>query len=222
MLEDFCLNQLQSQITFHVDEQGMFKDYYISKNSITEYDRAIANFLRTMPALELKQLMPDYKVDHACVLTFSTARGTQGDGFMQQFMAKHKGDPNKPLTEVNSSSLDYFVYSSSELGWINCDRFYSDTPMVDYTVATNSPECNMSMVFLDINSVIKGVPTPQGAVFSQVPEGREVKIVAIRANGNKAEMAVTTSNTKKQATVLNDFKPVSINGLQAEFKKKKL
>lgn len=219
MLEDFCLNGLRSQITFLVDEQGKFKDYYISKTSITEYDRAIANFLRTMPPLDLTQLMPDYKVDHACVLTFGTARGTQGEGYVQQFKAKHTGDPNKPMTNVDAASLDYFVFSSSELGWINCDRFYEEVPMVEYNVLTNTPECTMSMVFTDINSVLKGVPTADGVLFENVPANREVKIVGIRANNHKAEMAVTTSNTTRETTTLNEFKPVSINAMQAEFKK---
>jgi hypothetical protein len=219
MLEDFCINGFRSQITFHVDEQGKFKDYYISKTSITEYDRAIANFLSTMPALDLTQLMPVYKVDHACVLTFGTARGAQPDGYVQQFKAKHTGDPNKPLNDVSTSTLDYFVFSSSELGWINCDRFYDETSTVEYTVLTDTPDCSMSMVFTDINSVLKGVPTADGVLFAEVPANREIKIVGIRAVDNKAEMAVTTSNTSKEVSTLNEFKPVGINALQATFKK---
>ena len=103
-----------------------FNDYYISKTSITEYDRSIASFLKTMPALDLDQLMPKFTYDHACILTFSTARGSSPDGFVQQFKSKHKGDPDKPLTDVDASTLDFFVFSSSELGWINCDRFVED------------------------------------------------------------------------------------------------
>lgn len=222
MLNDFCENGLRSQITFHVKEDGNFSDYYISKTSITEYDRAIASFLKTMPALDLDQLMPEFTYDHACILTFSTARGSSPDGFVQQFKAKHKGDPDKPLTNVDASTLDFFVFSSSELGWINCDRFVEPDERVDYVVETTSPDCSMSLVFTDINSVLKGVPDGDKVVFYDVPKGRSVKVVGIRSNNNNAEMGVVVSNTAKKSVKLNDFKPVGINALQAEFKTTKI
>ncbi len=218
MLEDFCLNGLRTQITFHVDEKGAFKDYYISHTSITEYDRVLANFLRTMPPLDLAQLMPKYATDHACILTFGTATGDTGDGFVQQFKSKHKGDPQKPLTDVDAAALDFFVFSSSELGWINCDRFYEDTERVDYTVLTNTPECTMSMVFTEINSVLKGVPTNDGVLFADIPTGKKIKIVGIRANNKNAEMSIIVSNTSDKKISMNDFKPTGINALQAAFK----
>ncbi|MFM9984175.1 MAG: hypothetical protein ACKVOK_03035 [Flavobacteriales bacterium] len=222
MLNDFCEDGLRSQITFHVKEDGSFNDYYISKTSITEYDRSIASFLKTMPALDLKQLMPAFTYDHACILTFSTARGSSPDGFVQQFKAKHKGDPDKPLTDVDASALDFFVFSSSELGWINCDRFVEDEERVDYTVETSSPDCTMSLVFTDINSVLKGVPEGDKVVFYDIPKGRNVKVVGIRSNGSTAEMGVVVSNTSSKSVKLNEFKPVGINALQAEFKATKI
>lgn len=222
MLNDFCANGLRSQITFHVKEDGNFSDYYISKTSITEYDRSIASFLKTMPALDLEQLMPKFTHDHACILTFSTARGSSPDGFVQQFKSKHRGDPDKPLTDVDASTLDFFVFSSSELGWINCDRFVEDDERVDYVVETSSPDCSMSLVFTDINSVLKGVPEGDKVVFYDVPKGRDVKVVGIRSNSNKAEMGVVVSNTSKKTVKLNEFKPVGINALQAEFKTTKI
>ncbi len=219
MLEDYCLNGLRTQITFQVDEAGLFKSYYISHtSSVIEYDRALADFISTMPGLDLSQLMPKYTADHACLLTFGTGVGDSGDGFVQQFKAKHKGDPDKPLTDVEASTLDFFVFSSSELGWINCDRFYEDTEMVDYTVQTNSPECTMSMVFTDINSVLKGIPTDGGVLFEGVPADRSIKLVGIRANNNNAEMSVLASNTSAKKITMNEFKPAGINALQAEFK----
>ncbi|MFN0030941.1 MAG: hypothetical protein ACKVOR_02135 [Flavobacteriales bacterium] len=220
MLEDYCLNKLRTQITFQVDSSGAFKSYYIGHTSNTvEYDRVLADFLSTMPPLDLDQLMPTYTFDHACMLTFGTAAGSSQDGFVQQFKAKHPGKPDEQLSNVETATLDYFVYSSSELGWINCDRFYEDGPRVDYTVNTNSEDCIMSMVFTDINSVLKGAPEGGHVVFTDIPANRPVKLVAIRTDGKKAEMSVVASNTSKRTADMKEYKPASINAIQKEFSK---
>ena len=108
------------------------------------------------------------------------------------------------------------------MGWINCDRFVEDEERVDYTVETSSPDCSMSLVFTDINSVLKGVPEGNKVVFHDIPKGRKVKVVGIRSNGNAAEMGVVVSNTSSKSVKLNEFKPVGINALQAEFKPTKI
>src|SRR5690606_37690568 len=101
MLEEFCLMGYRSEITFKVDKKGNFKSYYVSNSSaLRDYDRVLARFLQTMPALNLDLLMPDYTYDHACILTFSSKRSKSGEGFAQQFKAENKDSIDNPMRNV--------------------------------------------------------------------------------------------------------------------------
>jgi len=70
MLDDFCAQRMYSQITFHLNEDGTFKDYYISHSSREQYDRLLAGTLQSMPPLDIEKFMPRFTEDHACVLSF--------------------------------------------------------------------------------------------------------------------------------------------------------
>lgn len=222
MLEEFCVNDYRSEIQFKVDRNGAFKSYYVfNSNAIREYDRVLAAFLQTMPALELDKLMPKYTDDHACILTFSSKRGNDRQNFVQQFKSKNKAAINNPLQDVEASTLDYFVYSSTELGWINCDRFYdSEQPLVDYVVkSAPSSAGSVSMIFDDINSIVKGVYENGEVVFRGVPSMQKVRLVGIDVIGSQPQMCVVKSNTHDESVELTAYKPFSITELEKTFSK---
>lgn len=220
MLEEFCVNGYHSEIEFKVDRKGAFKSYCVwSSNAIREYDNVLANFLKTMPPIELEKLMPVYNPDHSFILTFSSRKGNDKQNFVQQFKAKNKAGIEGPLQNVEASTLDYFVYSSTELGWINCDRFYdSEQPLVDYYVMSPpSADGSVSMIFDDINSIVKGVYENGRVVFRGVPSMQKVRLVGIGVIGNEPQMCVVKSNTHDQSVELAAYKPFSINELEKTF-----
>jgi len=219
MLEEFCILGLRSEITFKVDEEGNFKSYYISKScDRPDYDRAMVAFLETMPPLDLGQLMPSYNDDHACILTFGSHTGTSQENFASEFKKKHKNELDKPLKNVDASTLDYFIFSSSELGWINCDRFYENGPRVDFVVHNSGiAGGTVSMVFEDINSVLKGVSDGDRITFPGIPANKRVRLIGISSASNDPLMCVTSSNTSAQKAALKNYKPFSIIELEKQF-----
>lgn len=222
MLEAFCVNGYRSEIQFKVDRNGLFKSYYVwNSNAIREYDRVLADFLKTMPALELDKLMPTYTDDHSCILTFSSMKGNDRQNFVQQFKSKNKAGIENPLQNVEASSLDYFVYSATELGWINCDRFYdSEQPLVDYYVMSPpSAAGSVSMIFDDINSIVKGVHEGDKVVFRGIPSMQKVRLVGIDVVGTSPMMCVENANTHDRSSELTAYKPFSINELEKTFSK---
>jgi len=222
MLEEFCVNGYRSEIQFKVDRNGAFKSYYVwNSNAIREYDRVLADFLKTMPPLELDKLMPKYTDDHSCILTFSSMKGNDRQNFVQQFKAKNKAGIANPLQNVEASTLDYFVYSATELGWINCDRFYEgEQPLVDYYVMSPpSAAGSVSMIFDDINSVVKGVYENGQVVFRGVPSMQKVRLVGIDVIGSQPQMCVIKSNTHDKSAELTAYKPFSITELEKTFSK---
>jgi hypothetical protein len=220
MLNDFCGRGLFSEISFTVDSLGRFKDYYISKPSERPYDLSIAEFLKNMPALDIKRIMPVYTYDHKIILEFGKRVATEQVEIASMFKAKHAKELDKPMIEASLAELDYFVLSASQLGWINCDRFAKEEKTTDYVVHVPDPaNSSVSMVFEDLNSVLKGSLEGNQIVFHDVPLGKKVKLIGITSRGNQPTMSQGIASTKEKSARLKDFKPFTVNELEAVFAK---
>jgi hypothetical protein len=220
MLNDFCGEGLFSEISFTVDKQGKFKDYYISKPSQRPYDLAIVEFLRTMPALDIKTIMPVYTYDHKIILEFGKRVETEQVAIAAMFKTKHAKELDKLLVEASLAELDYFVLSASQLGWINCDRFAEEEKTTNYVVNVPDPSnSSVSMVFEDLNSVLKGSLEGGQIVFHDVPVGKKVRLIGISGGPGQPAMSLSMASTKQKSATLKDFKPFTVNELEAVFAK---
>lgn len=222
MLEEFCVLGYRSGINFKMDNTGRIVSYYIAKASVSEHDRNLANFMMTMPPLDLTKLMPSYTDDHACMLTFASRQGTEQQTFVQQFKKDLKKNEDGTIASTEAASLDYYIYSSTELGWINCDRFVNETEeLVTVSIHTNDAEnCAVSMVFEDINSILKGVAEDGKIVFYDVPTNKKVKLIGINTSSTQPLMAVRSDYTGVKKIVLDKYKPFTVEELEKEFSKK--
>jgi hypothetical protein len=218
MVDDFCSDKLISRIAFHVNADGSFKDYYIAHESKTAYDRVIAEFLSAMPPLNLSKVMPIYSSDHLCVLTFGHQQGASSDQFVKRFAKRYDyADDRRPMTNVNSSDLDYYMFSSTELGWLNCDRFINErAPLVEFRVKARTTEgSSVSMVFEDRKSIVRGIKMGDEFVFSGVPNDRKVRLVAVDNNGGSPQMQEARTMTSKKVYRMDSYEPMTLSKLDA-------
>jgi len=217
MVDDFCSNKLRSEITFQVDQEGRFKSYYISHSSRQEYDEAIASFLSTMPPLDLRVLMPTYVVDHACILSFGSTISQSQTDFTQQFRKNYASDTTATLGKVKPGLLDYYVMSSSELGWINCDRFVGSSEMlVDYEVPISNANCMVAMIFDNYESILRGQFDGSAYRFNGIAGNEPVHILVLDQSSSAPQMAYLASNTssgKAKKPNLKDFKLSELDAL---------
>lgn len=223
MVNDFCNEKLECQVTFKVKETGEFDSYYISRSAGEKYDNAIVAFLQSMPPLDLKALMPKYTYEHACILTFGSHIGRDQNEIATKFKNKFSKDPDADMTNVNPSDLDFYILTSSELGWINCDRFYeTESPRVDFVVQhNNGKNCTVSMVFEDINSVLKGVTEGGQTVFSGIPSDMRVRVVSIADQDGTPQMSVVSVNTSDESVRMKSYEKFSIKELDMQFANRK-
>jgi hypothetical protein len=221
MLDEFCVLGLRSEITFQVDSSGRFLTYYISKSSTPEYDRAIVSYLENMPALDLVVLMPAYTSDHSCILTFASQEGSIEEKFVGSFRKKYNNNPEEIVSNVDAATMDYFVFSSSELGWINCDRFYDDeVSLVNVEVSNESEQsATVSMVFDDIASIINGINSGPKIKFNEVPANKNFRLIAISNTGLTPMMATSTGNTSGGEVALSSYKPFKLADLEKQLRK---
>jgi hypothetical protein len=115
-------------------------------------------------------------------------------------------------------NVEGYVASVSQLGWINCDRFY-DTPreqLVNVKVK-EADDVKMYMVFNDIKSCLPIYrSSSKEYISSMVPRGKKVKVIALKVIDGKPQMAVTQVNTAVGQLKL-EYKTCSLADIRTNF-----
>jgi len=111
-------------------------------------------------------------------------------------------------------ALNAYLMSTTELGWINCDRFPEVGRKTDVFVMVDTTlRPSVRMVFTDIKSVMSGEFDPQlGAVaFYNIPVGKSVRLVGYSIKDGVPYMAniptQTANNLKKNLNLKQTTKP---------------
>lgn len=101
--------------------------------------------------------------------------------YLKSFNSKYAKFENTPIKNMDVAEANYFLFSVSQLGWINCDRFIDAEETIDLIAQTPvDPNTKLKMVFSDIDGVLKANVIDGKYVFSKVPVGRYVTIVGIK------------------------------------------
>ncbi|GAA4320047.1 hypothetical protein GCM10023184_05030 [Flaviaesturariibacter amylovorans] len=81
---------------------------------------------------------------------------------------------------------------TTALGWINCDRFYNEPgeKVEFYVDAGSSKDVDVKLVFHSIRSVMQGRLQDDRFVFTGIPVGMDVTIVAMKADGSVFGLAL--------------------------------
>jgi hypothetical protein len=116
---------------------------------------------------------------------------------------------------------DYYLFTTSRLGWLNCDRFLRSTiPLIKYKIKIkNSKGAKAKMVFKSRRSILAGRRTENSFDFGNVPQDELVTLVAIRIVDNKYQLALKDVFTQNTGDLELEFKTYDIKDLQNELKK---
>lgn len=216
MLDDFCARRMYAQLAFRLNVDGTLKDYYIAHSSRVDYDRLLAATLQTMPPIDMEKFMPKYTEDHTCILSFGRQQESSSGQFMERFKKRFDyADPDKKLEAVATEDLNYYVFSSTELGWINCDRFIQEeVPLVDFTVdAAGCENTSVSMVFDKDKSILAGIKLGDQFLFKGVPANQKVRIITIDNPNGNPRMEQLTQNTSNTRCSVRNMRPITLADL---------
>jgi hypothetical protein len=216
MINEYCAFSYQTEVTMKLDKNGNIKDYYISKSATPEYDQAILRAVDQFPTMDMKSFMPKYDEDHAVVLKFGKKIGRSQDEYSAAFVKKFKGKEDSLLTDIKKDELDYFIFASNEMGWLNCDRFEEDpAAKIDFYVNCPSPNnTNINLAFEDFPGLLAGQNEGGKIVFHNVPKGKKVKIIGINSGSATPTMCVASATLSSKPTDLKEFKPFTLRALQ--------
>jgi len=86
-----------------------------------------------------------------------------------------------------------YNFRITNLGWINCDRFYNDyRPKIEFIVNLGDTASNYYtlLVFEKMKSLMNGYVSGNKVIFSNVPEGESAKIISVSIKDGKPVAAM--------------------------------
>ncbi|MFM2360859.1 MAG: hypothetical protein RLY16_2852 [Bacteroidota bacterium] len=143
-----------------------------------------------------------------------------------KYMEAWKNQSDK-LNTAGQIKLYYAPTSITNLGWINCDRFYRnttpcETPLEMPLALNKNQKIDYYIIFHQINSLFKGQLLPDVAgnyVISNLPKDHPVTVIAF-IQQNDQLMSASQRCILGNGTVKLNFKPISKDEIAQAFSKR--
>lgn len=140
--------------------------------------------------------------------------------YLKSFSNKYSKYEKEPIKNIDNAELEYYIFSVAKLGWINCDRFLESEKTMDYYVQTPiSKDIKIKMVFKDIDGVLMANSTDGKYIFSKVPIGRQVTIVAIKNTNGQFQTAFQEITITDKPLKTLAFKETTLRELKHQLEK---
>lgn len=206
---------------FIIDRNGKVTNTQIIRGLRRDIDAEVLRCLRKSPNFIPGKLngMP-VNVSYTLPITISSTETEDSPKEIQANFEETYTDKN--LNKAEATEISNYLFSSSELGWINCDRLWrnSTAPKVDYIVNFDKiSETSVNLVFHRFKSMMGYTNQSGSALFYNIPSGEDVTIVAIKFFDGKPYLAIKDSKTSAKREMDLAFKPVSMEMLKSEMKK---
>jgi hypothetical protein len=122
--------------------------------------------------------------------------------------------------KLNEGDLQYYLLSTAQLGWINCDAF-SKLKGDKITINTDlkvDEQTACKAVFLNVAGMLPGIAGPNNFQFSSVPKGHEIWLIGLRFLDKQAYLSMKRS-TSQEKVEMGPFQKVSLEELKEALKK---
>jgi TonB family protein len=210
-------------VSFIVDKTGTATDIKIIKSLNKAIDKQVLSVIRRLP-----KFIPGKKNGEPVNVYYTLPiqiKSSESDVMTEGIAAKNKSLDKKytdaTLKNASTAEVASYLFQSSGLGWINCDRLWENSgPTVDYLVDVHTTsDATVNIVFHKYESVLGRHFNSDRFIFKNVPSNEKVTIVAIKRFSNSIQLAV--KETEIGNAELNDlvFKTVSFDLLKEELRK---
>lgn len=175
--------------------------------------------LKNEAQVKIKSLDTIQSSNNVIVRGFTNDSGTQQKQFNEiQEALDQNTDSDSIVNKVDGNTIERFVLSSAQLGWINCDRFAMTaikTIRLKLDIK-NASGSNVKMIFKSISSILPSRETKGSFDFGSVPQNEEVVIIAIRKMGTELFLAQKVMTTGQESRLVLDFKKVTLDVLKEQ------
>jgi len=197
-------------------------DEYFSAEPVKnpEIDKYVIQFFNSIPALNPKfcKDSPD-KTEGSIRTGFSYIPDYRNkDDYNNLFNQKYSVFKNQNIKTINEAELNYYIFSASKLGWINCDYFWeTKDEKIDYIVKVDpDSKPNIKLVFKEAKSIMSGNMEGDKYIFKNVPINKDIKIIAVIFNGGKPSLSVAETKTGRQIFDKFQYRDFTITDLEKQ------
>jgi TonB family protein len=211
-------------VGFVVGRNGEIENSQVLKGIDPVLDGEALRVINGMPRWNPgKQSGKTVKVRYALPIRFVIDGGmtvTSDTVYQTEF---ERNPDDRTLGKADSYEVSRYLFSTSRLGWINCDRFYNYTgPRTDYFVNVGqAEEVDIKIVFNSLDVIITGMPYQDKHWYflGSLPVGQKITIVALKRENGTYYLAVQKTQVKGRQGPELSFEPVTMQKLKAEMAK---
>jgi hypothetical protein len=192
-------------------------EYVKVSANVDPYFRAFINSIPALKPERAKGIPTNAPGEIRVMIDFYPDYRKNGD-YNIAFQKKYTAFKNSNIKTMADLELNYYIFSVSKLGWINCDYFWNtNDEKIDYIVkADPNAKPNMKLIFKQAKSIMTGTLEGDKYIFKNVPVNQEVKVVAISYKNNQPLLCVTETKTSRQPLVNLVYKEFSITELERQ------
>ncbi len=127
----------------------------------------------------------------------------------------------KDSTKVKAIEVSSYIFRTSKLGWINCDRFRRFDEKIKYRLKVKNGEevARIHMVFKSMNSVLPSWKSGEEFDFRMVPKNEDIVLIAIKKDEGKLFLDIVQTKTEVNPIIEFNFKEITLESLKNELKK---
>ena len=222
----FYKNNWRADFDFYINKKGKIYNLRPNKDIGITYNKQALKIARelfeSLPPFDIENYERDIRNDWDYSLGIMSSRSINWKRFKQKFRNQYSDYTNQAIQKIDQNTLQYYMFSATEMGWINCDRFWDieDSEKTDFIVKTNNPtESKIQIIFKDIKSIMTGTYENGVLVFKNIPKGKEIKVIGISYSNGKPTLAVGESFTDYKDFELTNFQEFTLDQLEIELNK---
>ena len=126
------------------------------------------------------------------------------------------------ISKTDIGEISRYLFSTSNLGWINCDRFVKGFKnRVDYVVdVVNAKSTDVKIIFHNVKSILNpGFDRSNISKFKSVPLDEPITIVAIKKEKGNYYLATKNTVISRETEQGLEFNEISMHQLKQEMEK---
>ncbi len=207
-----------------ITKEGFIKNPRVNSKVTQSTKKEIIQFLKNLPQLEPGKNKKGEIVERSGLLFIQGGNIVplykSREEYLKSFDNKYSRFEKNPIKNIDNAELEYYIFSVAKLGWINCDRFLESEKTIDYVLQTpTSNDTKIKMVFTDIDGVLMAKVFDGKYVFSKVPVGRQVTIVAIKSINGQFQTAFKEVAISDKPMETLAFKETTLTELKQQLEK---
>jgi hypothetical protein len=223
----FYDNDWRVYYQFNIDERGKMKNFrsaesFWSATNNPYARKTVKRYFENAPAFDLTGDSIKVKHNWDYVLGVSASKRLNKGRFKKKFREKYFQITNQAIQKLDKDATEYYLFSATEMGWINCDRFWDidDEKKTDFIVTVPNPtDTKVHIIFKDIKSLMSPSFGSDKNTFENVPLEKQIRVIAISYVNGKPTLAIGETMIDNDGFELTGFKEFSLDELERALNK---